>query len=179
MLVGAIVAYGFLSRGKPVQERTVPIIMPAESEDMLAEGPQTDQESNVTSVNAEAAADSASPIATGNFDDGKARVSAYKVPSAALKKTVDKYASSRANQRAGEITVLTDDTPLNVRSGPSVSYEVLMKVEKGSLQSVLLSVPDEKTKSGNWFLLVDDQKKTVKGWVSGEYCDTRNVIFPD
>jgi hypothetical protein len=111
------------------------------------------------------------------FSDGKARVAAYKANSSALKKTVDQYASSRANQCAGEITVRTDDTPLNVRSGPSTGNPVLSKVAKGSKQDVLLWAPDAKTQSGRWFLLVDSQKKTVKGWVSGEYCDTSGVVF--
>jgi uncharacterized protein YraI len=77
------------------------------------------------------------------------------------------------------ITVLTDDTPLNVRSGPSTGNPVLTKAAKGSKQSVLLWAPDSSQKSGRWFLLVDDQKKTVMGWVSGDYCDAAGVVFAD
>jgi hypothetical protein len=105
------------------------------------------------------------------------RVAAYKVSSAALKKTVAQYSKARSNQCSGEITVRTDDTPLNVRSGPSTGNPVLTKVPKGSKQSVLLWAQDSAGQSARWFLLVDDRAKTVKGWVSGEYCDSAGVVF--
>ena len=105
------------------------------------------------------------------------RVAAYKINSAELKKTVDQYANTRANQCAGEIIVVTDDTPLNVRSGPSTGNPVLSKATKGSKQGVLLWAPDSGNQSGRWFLLVDEPSKTVKGWVSGDYCDTASVTF--
>jgi hypothetical protein len=105
------------------------------------------------------------------------RVKAYKVNSDALRRTVNQYGKTLSNQCSGEITVLTDDTPLNVRSGPSTGNPVVTKVPKGSRQSVLLWAPDSRTQSGRWFLLVDDEKKTVTGWVSGEYCDTAGVVF--
>jgi hypothetical protein len=111
------------------------------------------------------------------FSDPARRAAAYKANNAALKKTVDQYAKTRANHCAGEITVLTDDTPLNVRSGPSTGNPVLTKAAKGSKQSVLLWAPDVKNQSGRWFLLIDDKAKTVKGWVAGEYCDASNVVF--
>jgi uncharacterized protein YgiM (DUF1202 family) len=107
----------------------------------------------------------------------EARVASYKVGSAALKKTVDQFAKSRSNQCSGEVTVQTDDTPLNVRSGPSTGNPVISKVAKGSKQSVLLWAPDSKNQSTRWFLLVDDRAKTVKGWVSGEYIDTAGVVY--
>ena len=106
-----------------------------------------------------------------------ARVAAYKVSSAALKKTVAQYSKARSNQCVGEITVRTDDTPLNVRSGPSTGNPVLTKVPKGSKQNVLLWAQDSASQSARWFLLVDDRTKTVKGWVSGEYCDSTGVVF--
>ena len=105
------------------------------------------------------------------------RVAAYKVNSTELKRTVDQYANTRANQCAGEIIVVTDDTPLNVRSGPSTGNPVLSKATKGSKQNVLLWAPGVGSQSGRWFLLVDEQSKTVKGWVSGDYCDTASVVF--
>jgi uncharacterized protein YgiM (DUF1202 family) len=108
-----------------------------------------------------------------------ARVAAYKVKSAELKKTVNQYAKSISNQCSGEITVRTEDTPLNVRSGPSTSNPVVTKVQKGSRQSVLLWAPDSKTQSGRWFLLVDEKSKTVKGWVTSEYCETDSLVYAD
>jgi hypothetical protein len=111
------------------------------------------------------------------FSDPAKRAAAYKVNNAALKKTVDQYAKTRTNHCAGEITVLTDDTPLNVRSGPSTGNPVLTKAAKGSKQSVLLWAPDARNQSGRWFLLIDDKTKTVKGWVTGEYCDASDVVF--
>jgi hypothetical protein len=181
MLVGAMVAYGFLSRGGQDRsvDRTVPIIMPA---DLRGNTPDSGSSEASDDEAADAGESGGVPQApdADQFDDGRARVSAYSVPSAALKKTVDKYAPNRANQCAGEIIVRTNDTPLNVRSGPAVSYGVLSKAEKGSRQSVLLTATDERQGfSGRWFLLVDDQEKTVKGWVSGEYCDAGAVVFPD
>ena len=105
------------------------------------------------------------------------RVAAYKINSAELKKTVDRYVNTRANQCAGEITVVTDDTPLNVRSGPSTGNPVLTKAAKGSKQNVLLWASDTGSQSGRWFLLIDEKSKTVKGWVSGDYCDSAGVVF--
>jgi hypothetical protein len=181
MLVGAMVAYGFLSRGGQDRsvERTVPIIMPIE----LRGNAPDNEGSQASDGGMSGAGERGGAPQTADadqFDDGRARVSAYSVPSAALKKTVDKYAPDRANQCAGEIIVRTNDTPLNIRSGPAISYGVLSKAEKGSRQSVLLTAADERNVSGvRWFLLIDDQKKTVKGWVSGEYCDAGAVVFPD
>ncbi|MDR3165368.1 MAG: SH3 domain-containing protein [Synergistaceae bacterium] len=111
------------------------------------------------------------------FSSPTKRAAAYKVSNAALKKTVDQYAKTRTNHCAGEITVQTDDTPLNVRSGPAVGNPVITKAAKGSRQSVLLWAPDAKNRSVRWFLLVDDKTKAVKGWVSGEYCNTSGVVF--
>jgi hypothetical protein len=174
-----MMAYGFLSRdrGEESAERTVPIIMPVELMNNTA-----DDSSPRDEKSAGGRAKEPSEVLVGavsQFDDGVVRVSAYRVPSELLKKTVGKYAPARENQCSGEIVVRTSDTPLNVRSGPAVSYGVLSKAEKGSRQSVLLSATDEKKGFGRWFLLVDDRRKTVKGWVSGEYCDTSAVIFPD
>jgi uncharacterized protein YgiM (DUF1202 family) len=107
----------------------------------------------------------------------EARVASYKVGSAVLKKTVDQFAKVRSNQCSGEVTVQTEDTPLNVRSGPSTGNPVISKVAKGSKQNVLLWAPDSKNQSSRWFLLVDDRTKTVKGWVSGEYIDTAGVAY--
>jgi hypothetical protein len=117
------------------------------------------------------------PPAHDQFSDPVKRAAAYKVNNTALKKTVDQYAKTRANHCAGEITVQTDDTPLNVRSGPSTGNPVLTKAAKGSKQSVLLWAPDAKNQSVRWFLLVDDNTKTAKGWVTGEYCDVADVVF--
>jgi hypothetical protein len=116
-------------------------------------------------------------LANDQFSEPGKRAAAYKMNNSALKKTVDQYAKTRANHCAGEVTVLTDDTPLNVRSGPSTGNPVLMKAAKGSKHSVLLWASDAKNQSGRWFLLVDDKAKTVKGWVSGEYCDASDVVF--
>jgi hypothetical protein len=117
------------------------------------------------------------PPVVDQFSEPAKRAAAYRVNSAALKRTVDQYAKTRANHCAGEVTVQTDDTPLNVRSGPSTGNPVLMKAAKGSKQSVLLWAPDTRNQSARWFLLVDDGTKTVKGWVTGEYCDASSVVF--
>jgi hypothetical protein len=121
---------------------------------------------------------STGPVADGRQDQfTSGRVAAYKVNSAELKKTVDQYANNRANQCAGEITVVTDDTPLNVRSGPATSNAKLSQVTKGSKQNVLLWARDSGNQSGRWFFFVDEPAKTVKGWVSGDFCDASNVVF--
>jgi hypothetical protein len=181
LIVGVGVAYTLLSwdrtpepRPEPVIIRPDPLPVDIEGYDYLVDvGPVISEDLLVSTVE---------PIgrtpADDQFSNPSARVAAYKVNSAALKRTVDKYAGERMNQCAGEITVRTDDTPLNVRSGPSTANAVLTKAAKNSKQSVLLWAPDERTQSGRWFLLVDAQTKTVKGWVSGEYCDTTEVVFP-
>jgi uncharacterized protein YgiM (DUF1202 family) len=120
--------------------------------------------------------ESSAPAGKDLFADAKARVGAYKVGGAALKKTVSQYADRR-NHCSGEITVRTEDTPLNVRSGPSTGSPVITKVQKGSKQNVLLWAPDSKQTSGRWFLLVDEKSKTVKGWVAGDYCEAGKVVF--
>jgi hypothetical protein len=180
LLVGVIVAYGFMSENSDPEPRVEPIIIRPDNIPPIADD-------IVSQVSANASEDVGSLIIAGpidssglqedQFSDVKTRVSAFKIGSAELKKTVALYSDAKSNQCAGEITVRTDDTPLNVRSRPSTGSPVLTKVPKGSKHSVLLWAPDEKTKSGRWFLLVDEKKKTVKGWVSGEYCETSGVVF--
>jgi len=105
------------------------------------------------------------------------RVAAYRVNSAELQRTVNQFANNRANQCAGEIIVVTDDTPLNVRSGPSTGSARLSSVQRGTRHNVLLWAPDSGNRSGRWLLLVDEPSKTVMGWVSGDFCDLSNVVY--
>jgi len=183
LMVGVLVAYGLLFRDTEPEPRYEPVIV--RPPDMPPVAPEEQPDASMASIDDLYAVpvdgDYASPVppAGDQFSDGKKRVSAYKVNSSALKKTVDQYSASAANQCAGEITVRTDDTPLNVRSGPSTGNPVLQKVAKGSKQAVLLWAPDTKMQSGRWFLLVDSQKKTVLGWVAGDYCDSSGVSFPN
>ncbi|MDR1137155.1 MAG: SH3 domain-containing protein [Synergistaceae bacterium] len=174
-------AYALLSWDRTPESRPEPIIirpeiLPVDIEeydDPMRVGPIISEDlyvSAIEPVNQVPAAD--------EFSNPSTRVAAYKINSAALKKTVDKYGKERVNQCAGEITVRTDDTPLNIRSGPSTANAVIAKAAKDSKQDVLLWAADERTQSGRWFLLVDAQRKTVKGWVSGEYCDTALVVYP-
>ncbi|MDR1508160.1 MAG: SH3 domain-containing protein [Synergistaceae bacterium] len=183
LIVGVGVAYALLSWGRNPEPRPEPVIirpdpLPSvidqEFDDPIRVGPIVSEDVSIITVEPI----SSSPAAADQFSNPAGRVAGYKVNSAALKKTVDKYGKERVNQCGGEITVRTDNTALNVRSGPSTSNPVVAKAAKDSKQSVLLWAPDEKTKSGRWFLLVDAQKKTVKGWVSGEYCDAAGVVFP-
>jgi hypothetical protein len=181
LIVGVGVAYALLSWDRTPEPRPEPIIIRPEPlsvvdqgyDALIQAGPVLSEDISIAAVEPISL-----PPATDQFSNPTRRVAEYKVNSSALKKTVDKYGKDRANQCAGEITVRTDDTPLNVRSGPSTANPVIAKAAKNSKQSVLLWAPDEKTQSGRWFLLVDAQKKTVKGWVSGEYCDAAGVVFP-
>jgi hypothetical protein len=181
LIVGVGVAYALLSWDRTPEPRPEPVIirpepLPFENEEdgnPILAGPEASEDLSIVTVEP-----AISVSAADQFSNPAARAAEYKVNSAALKKTVDKYGKERANQCAGEITVRTNDTPLNVRSGPSTANSVIAKAAKDSKQSVLLWAPDEKTQSGRWFLLVDARKKTVKGWVSGEYCDASGVVFP-
>jgi hypothetical protein len=183
LVVGVGVAYALLSwdrnpepRPEPVIIRPEPLspVIDQEYDNPIQAGPVISEDISIMTVEPI----SSSSAAADQFSNPSGRVAGYKVNSAALKRTVDKYGKERVNQCSGEITVRTDDTPLNVRSGPSTANPVIAKAAKNSKQSVLLWAPDEKTQSGRWFLLVDAQKKTVKGWVSGEYCDVTGVVFP-
>ncbi|MDR1133294.1 MAG: SH3 domain-containing protein [Synergistaceae bacterium] len=180
-------AYALLVGNKPPEPIPDPgrIIRPTPPIDLVA---SEEDEFDFGDVSADApvigpiASTSDVPADTGSsagdqFSDPAQRAAAYKVSNAALKRTVDQYAKTRANHCAGEITVQTDDTPLNVRSGPSTGNPVLTKATKGSKQSVLLWAPDSRNQSARWFLLVDDSTKAVKGWVSAEYCDSSSVVF--
>ncbi|MDR2780755.1 MAG: SH3 domain-containing protein [Synergistaceae bacterium] len=180
LIVGVGVAYALLSwdstpepRPEPIIIRPEPLVVDQGYDDPIQVGPMVSEDISVMTVEPVS-----SVSAADQFSNPARRVAGYKINSAALRKTVDKYGRERANQCAGEITVRTDDTPLNVRSGPSTANPVVAKAAKDSKQSVLLWAPDEKTQSGRWFLLVDAQKKTVRGWVSGEYCDAAGVVFP-
>ncbi|MCL2683761.1 MAG: SH3 domain-containing protein [Synergistaceae bacterium] len=106
-----------------------------------------------------------------------ARVAAYTVNSAELRRTVDQYANNRANQCAGEVTVVTDDTPLNIRSGPSTASTRLTRVPRGSRYNVLLWARDGENQSRRWFLLVNEQTKAVMGWARSDFLNTGNVVF--
>jgi hypothetical protein len=97
----------------------------------------------------------------------------------ALRRSVEKYGTSSENQCSGNIVVRTNDTPLNIRSGPAVSNSVVGKAKKDAAYDVLMWANDEVKNSGRWFLLVDSNKKVVLGWVSGEYCDAAGVSFPN
>jgi hypothetical protein len=180
LLVGVVVAYGFMSGNNEPEQRAEPIIIrpdniPPIADDIFSQVSINVSE-DVSSMVTAGPIDVSGPQED-QFSDVKARVSAYKAGSAELRKTVALYSGDKNSQCSGEITVRTDDTPLNVRSRPSTGSPVLTKAPKGSKHSVLLWAPDEKSKSGRWFLLVDEQKKTVKGWVSGEYCETSGVVF--
>ena len=104
------------------------------------------------------------------------RVARYSVP-AALQASVNQFAANRANQCAGEIIVVTDDTPLNVRSTPSTGGARLTSVQRATRHNVLLWAPDSGNRSGRWFLLIDEASRTVMGWVSGDFCDAANVVY--
>jgi hypothetical protein len=185
LILGVAVAYALLvgnrtpePRRETIIIRPEPPIVPDIDEDDA--GISWDASSDAPIIGPITASDA--PENTGSpagdqFSDPAGRAGAYKVNNAALKKTVDQYAKARANHCAGEITVQTDDTPLNVRSGPSTGNPVLTKAAKGSKQSVLLWAPDARNQSGRWFLLVDDNTKTVKGWVTAEYCEASGVVF--
>jgi len=191
LIIGVGVAYSLVVGDRTPEPRVEPVIIrpgqmppisPEIDGDDFAGGslPQTPySDYRINGVIASPVSPDSQPLAPAAPEDRftTARVTAYKVSSAALKKTVDQYAKARANQCAGEVTVRTDDTPLNVRSGPSTGNPVITKVAKGTKQNVLLWAPDSKNQSVRWFLLIDDQTKTVKGWVSGEYCDTAGVVF--
>jgi hypothetical protein len=187
LILGVAVAYALLvgNRAPEPMPTPSPIIGPEPigyeeineenpeiSSDVLHDAPIIGPITSATDVS-----ETTDPPARNQFSEPTKRAAAYKVNNAALRKTFDQYAKTRANHCAGEITVQTDDTPLNVRSGPSTGNPVLTKAAKGSKQSVLLWAPDAKNQSARWFLLVDDKAKTVKGWVTGEYCDTTDVVF--
>ncbi|MDR3279556.1 MAG: SH3 domain-containing protein [Synergistaceae bacterium] len=185
LMVGVIVAYGLLFRDAEQEQRYEPVIVrPSDMPPITPEEPSMTTVLAVDGDNGENFV--VGPMDANNvvtplddqFSDVKKRVAAYKVNSSALRKTVGQYSSARENQCAGEITVQTDDTPLNVRSGPSTGSPVLSKAAKGSKYTVLLWAPDNKMQSGRWFLLADDKKKTVLGWVAGDYCETSGVVFP-
>ena len=186
LVLGVGAAYSLVTGGRTPQQRSEPIIIMPGTMDQTPEdgeyktveiGPldpisiDIQLETLNPDSNPGPAADERQSQFTGE------RVAAYKINSAELKKTVDRYANTRANQCAGVITVVTDDTPLNVRNGPTTGSTRLSRVEKGSKQNVLLWAPDTGNKSGRWFLLVDEQSKTVKGWASGDYCDAAGVVF--
>jgi hypothetical protein len=163
---------GKIIRPEPIDDYEIEEVNPEISPDVSTDAPIIGPIESATDI-----PDTPDPPAGDQFSEPAKRAAAYKVNNAALRKTVDQYAKTRANHCAGEITVQTDDTPLNVRSGPSTGNPVLTKAAKGSKQSVLLWAPDAKNQSARWFLLVDDKTKTVKGWVTGEYCDTSDVVF--
>jgi hypothetical protein len=184
LLVGVFVAYGLLRERTPPPPPDPVIIWPDDYDappipDL--DEPVTQREGEISAEPFPAVVPLPVPIEPVVRDDPFAnpreRVGAFRVNSTPLKRTVDQYAGTRANQCSGEIIVRTEDTPLNVRSAPSTSGAVLSKAAKDSRQSVLMWAPDARTNSGRWFLLVDSNSKTVKGWVSGEYCDTANVVF--
>ena len=191
LILGVAVAYALLvgNRAPEPRRETVPInrpdVFPPIGSETIGENieiPLDDSSSSDTLIigpltSTPGLPEVIEPPASDQFSDPAKRTAVYKVNNAALKKTVDQYAKTRANHCAGEITVQTDDTPLNVRSGPSTGNPVLTKAAKGSKQSVLLWAPDPRNSSARWFLLVDDGAKTVKGWVSGEYCETSGVVF--
>ncbi|MDR1482907.1 MAG: hypothetical protein LBI74_09795 [Synergistaceae bacterium] len=120
-------------------------------------------------------------VPAGNQPDWRERVRQFGFPSgagrAALRRSVEKYADSRENQCSGNIVVRTNDTPLNIRSGPAVSNPVVAKASKGTAYDVLMWANDERNSGSRWFLLVDSNRKVVRGWVSGEFCDTSGVSF--
>ncbi|MDR0765227.1 MAG: SH3 domain-containing protein [Synergistaceae bacterium] len=188
LILGVAVVYALLVGGRAPEPRTEPIIIRPENfpsivsettgensgilRDASADMPIIGPISGVSDV-----PESTGSPAGDQFSDPAKRAAAYKANNAALRKTVDRYAKTRENHCAGKVTVQTADTPLNVRSGPSTGDSVLTKAAKGSKQSVLLWASDIGDQSARWFLLVDDGTKTVKGWVSGEYCETSDVVF--
>jgi hypothetical protein len=186
LILGVAVAYALLVGNKPPEPapEPAPIDWPPDPIDLSGEDYDTpwDVSSTDAQIIGPITSPSDVPANTGTavadqFSDPAGRAAAYRVSNAALRRTVDQYAKTRANHCAGEITVRTDDTPLNVRSGPSTGNPVLTKAAKGSRQSVLLWAPDSRNQSARWYLLADDATKTVKGWVSAEYCDASGVDF--
>jgi hypothetical protein len=188
LIIGVGVAYSLIAGARTPAPRIDPVIIrPGSMPPITPDLGEMDIENGVIQVSSDIALDGimAGPVDSSNTPSAAtpedqfsaARVSSYKVNSAPLKKTVDQYAKARSNQCSGQVTVQTEDTPLNVRSGPSTGNPVLTKAARGTKQSVLLWAPDSKNQSVRWFLLVDDQTKTVKGWVSGEYIDTASVVF--
>lgn len=174
MLVGVIVGVGFMSRGRGNGTEPVVVVPDTPPAPIVAEPFTEDQvvemgEPVIPPV----------PPANDPFANGAERVGRYKAGTSALRQSVERYAASRENQCSGEVSVKTEATALNIRSGPATTHPVVAKAPRNSTQQVLLWAPEEGSQSGRWFLLVDEQKKTIKGWVSGEFCDSTNVVFPD
>ena len=180
LVVGVGIAYSLVAGGKEPPPRPDPVIIMPEQAQPAPPVSYTSSDDIFTSY--------VGPVPSQNRQNRQnsggelftsARVAAYKVKSAELKKTVSQYAKNISNQCSGEITVRTEDTPLNVRAGPSTANPVITKVQRGSKQSVLLWAPDSKTHSGRWFLLVDEKSKTVKGWVTSEFCEADALVYAD
>jgi hypothetical protein len=178
-VVGVAVAYSLLvGDGRPEPRVPPVIIRPAPEQTSGATSGETLTPDGIEAAPARPATPSAGDPAelAKLFADPAKRVAGYKA-AANLKKSIARYAKSRTNQCAGEITVVTDDTPLNVRTGPATSNPIVVKLPRDTRHGVLLWAPDAKNKSVKWFLLVDEASKTVKGWAYGEYCDASSVAF--
>ena len=183
LIIGVGAAYSLVTGNRAPEPRSEPIIiMPSDMEPFLdPEGYSTlepytgDPGLPIEFNNSDV---SAGPMADERQDQFTSeRGAGYRVNDATLRGTVNQFAANRANQCAGEIIVVTDDTPLNVRSGPSTANARLTSVQRGSRHNVLLWAPDAGNQSLRWFLLVDEGSKTVMGWVRSDFCDAVNIVY--
>ncbi len=179
-----VVALGFLMRDRgpdlPPPPPPIDVTQPDSGDSV---GPISDADDGLP----QDGSDAATPVdaqSQASIEEATRAVRSYRLPSGnagtALKRTIDKYVSNIENHCRGTVAVRTESTALNVRSGPSVKNGVVGKAARDSTQHVMLWAWDESTGAGGstrWFLLVDEQKKSVLGWVSGEYADASAVTY--
>jgi len=206
LVLGVAVAFSFVTGPRTPEPRPEPvIIMPGSNDpfpieggyDTTGEGQAEPIPGEVQIINPDLFA---GPVADEGQDQFTSdRIASYSVPQnqPELRRSVDQFAGSRANQCAGEIAVRLNegslnvrsgpavnssrlggvDRSLNVRSGPAVNSSRLGGVDRDTRHNVLLWAPDPGNAQLRWFLLVDEGTRTVRGWVRSDYCDTANVIY--
>jgi len=186
LVLGVAVAFSFVTGPRTPEPRPEPvIIMPGSNDpfpieggyDTTGEGQAEPIPGEVQIINPDLFA---GPVADEGQDQFTSdRIASYSVPQnqPELRRSVDQFAGSRANQCAGEIAVRLNEGSLNVRSGPAVNSSRLGGVDRNTRHNVLLWAPDPGNAQLRWFLLVDEGTRTVRGWVRSDYCDTANVIY--
>lgn len=189
VLLLGFLAFNFITKDRGVEapdEPAGPLVITETIDNVPRAGPMSEDRDGTLIPNPDAwdTQPDEIPIAVtvprDSFDNWSERVKQFGFPtgaSSALRRSVEKYGALRANQCSGNIIVRTSETSLNIRSGPAVSNSVIAKANKGAAYDVLMWANDEASSGNRWFLLVDDRRKVVRGWVSGEFCDTSGVTF--
>ncbi|MDR1885395.1 MAG: SH3 domain-containing protein [Synergistaceae bacterium] len=190
VLILGFVAFNIVTRDRSREAGTegdVPAVSESQSNEIPQAGPVplVDDEGGTWISNPDAPIVAVDPVTvepaqTDQFAEWGDRVKQFGFASgtsSALRRSVEKYGAAREYQCSGNIVVRTVDTSLNIRSGPATSNPVVAKASKGASYPVLMWANDEGSSGSRWFLLVDERRKVVRGWVSGEYCDSTGVTF--